>query len=143
MDKLNDRIWDIIKNEINNSEYIRNMDLTFVEYGSTYVIGKIPFTDKIKNTYGTVHGGMLYSLADTVAGCLACSCGTFCTTLDGSMNFFEPATNTEYIYCKAILLRDGHHIVNVKVEIMDDNNKLLDDGSFNYFKIKGAKLIQD
>lgn len=143
MAEADEKIWDIIKTDIKKSEFINNMDLTFVEYDSLHAIGKIPFTDKIKNAYGTVHGGMLYSLADTVAGCLACSCGTFCTTLDGSMNFIEPAANTEYIYCKATLLRSGHHIVNMKVEITDDNGKLLDDGSFNFFKIAGSRLIPE
>lgn len=134
---------DAILKTIEKSEFIRNMELDFIRLDDKEAIGKIPFKSKFHNPYGSVHGGLLYSLADTVAGSVACMNGVYCTTADGSLNFFEPALNTEYIYCYAKCIRCGKHLVNVRVEIKDDNGLLLDDGSFNYFKLKNNPVLDD
>jgi len=124
----------------NKSAYIRYLNLEFVKLEREEAIGRIPFTEDIHNPYGSVHGGCLYTLADTVAGSLACMCGKFCTTVDGSMNYFAPAMDTEYVYCYAKLVREGGSLVNVSIEIKDDDGKLLDNGSFNYFKLNSAPV---
>lgn len=136
--KRKEKILEIIK----KSEFIEYMDLEFVELDVEHALARIPFKSKFLNPYGSVHGGFLYSIADTVAGSLAAMDGVYCTTADGSLNFFEPAIDTEYVYCYAKCIRCGKHLVNVRVEIRDDNDKLLDDGSFNYFKLKGNPVLE-
>lgn len=124
-----------ITDKIKLSEFICNMELEFEELTTEKAVARIPFKSKFLNPYGSVHGGFLYSLADTVAGSLAAMCGYYCTTAEGSMNFFEPAIDTEYVYCNAFCMRNGKHLVNIKIEIRDDKGNLLDDASFNYFKL--------
>ena len=46
--------------------------------------------DRHLNPLGTVHGGCLYTLADTVAGFAAASCGFEGPTLSGNMYFLRP-----------------------------------------------------
>lgn len=118
------------------SQYIRNMGIEFVELDENHSVGRVRFDEKIQNPYGTAHGGFLFALADTVAGTAACvASDTFCTTIDGNMNYLEPGHNTEYIWCYATIIRVGKQLVNVRVEIKDDSGKLLDTGDFNYFKL--------
>lgn len=128
---INEKINELLE----NSEFIKYMEIEFTRLDEEEAVAKIPFKSKFLNAYGSVHGGLLYAIADTVAGAQACMSGSLCTTVDGAMNYFEPAVNTEYIYCIAKRVRCGKHLVNVKVEIKDDDGKLLDDGSFNYFRI--------
>ena len=95
----------------------------------------MPFDAKYCNPGGSMHGGCLYSLADTVAGTLAYFKGFDVTTVEGSMNFLEPAINTEYIYCTAKLKRRGKHLVTCDVEITNDAGKLLDCGIYTFFRM--------
>lgn len=132
----NNEIKERIYRLLEGSEFIRSMELELVKLDEFEAIGRIPFKKSFLNSYGSMHGGFLYSLADTVAGSLACMCGDYVTTVDGSMNYFEPAVSEEFIYCYAYIVRTGRHLVNVKAEIKDDNGKLLDNASFNYYRIK-------
>lgn len=117
-------------------QYIKNMGIEFVELDSEHAVGKVFFDEKIQNPYGIAHGGFLFALADTVAGTAACvAAETFCTTIDGSLNYLEPGHQTEYIWCYATVVRVGKQLVNMRVDIKDDSGKLLDTGIFNYFQL--------
>lgn len=135
-----DRLREVILNTYNESECFRMMKLEMIELEENHAIGRIPFDSNFLNPYGTMHGGFLYWLADTVSGALAAMGGSYCTTADGTMNYFEPVKDTQYVYCEATLIRYGKHLVNIHFEIRDDNKKLLDNGNYNYFKV--AKILE-
>jgi len=134
MDSLEIRKEKLLE-EIEKSEFIKFLDLEFVEMTDECVVGRIPFVSKFLNPYGTMHGGLLYSLADTVAGSLACLTGQMCTTVDGHLSYLSPAANTEYVYCRANILKNGRQMVHVRAEIYGEDGKIFDDGVFNYFKM--------
>ena len=58
----------------------------------------VPDVDKLVRLAD--HGGALTTLADTVAGCCACSEGGSCVTSSFSMEFLRPATGSK-IVCEA------------------------------------------
>lgn len=102
--------------------------------------GRMPYKRELTNPYGFLHGGCLYSLADIVAGNAACMDGTFVTTVSGTMNYLEPAADTDYVYCEAEKLRSGTHLSVFAVRLRDDKGKLLDSGEFTFFRT-GHKLL--
>lgn len=114
--------------------FSRHLGIEIVDFEDKYIKARIPFKEELLNNYGSVHGGVLYSFADILGGVIACMCGTFCTTVEGSMNYLEPAMSKEYIYCEAKRIRCGGHLVVVKVKIKNDDGKLLDDGSFTFYR---------
>ncbi len=114
--------------------FSRHLGIEIIEFEEKYIKARIPFRAEIINNYGSLHGGALYSFADILAGTVACMTGKFCTTVTGNMNYLEPAVSKEYIYCEAKRVRAGGHLVVVKVKIKNDSGKLLDDGSFTFFR---------
>lgn len=133
MPTLEENIKFITDAHIGN-KYLDILGLEFVELNEKTAIGRIPYKEETLNPYGFVHGGALYSMADITAGYLACIMSGNCmTTATGSLNFIAPAKNTEYIYCHATLIHGGRKLVVVRVEIKNDQGKLLDDGSFTFF----------
>lgn len=126
-----------LQEALGKSSFIKNMGLEITEIDENHAVGRVHFDEKIQNPYGTAHGGFLFALADTVAGSAAAvAAGVFCTTIDGSMNYLEPGWKTEYIWCYAYIIRVGKQLVNVRVEIKDDDGKMIDTGDFNYFKLE-------
>lgn len=115
--------------------FIKLLNIEILELSETGAKGRMPFDAKYCNPGGSMHGGCLYSLADTVAGTLAYSKGFDVTTVDGSMHFLEPAVNTKYIYCTANIKRRGKHLVTCDVEITNDSGDLLDCGIYTFFKL--------
>ncbi len=128
-----------VQEMLGKSEYIRSLGITITHLEADRITGKMPFDAKYCNPGGTMHGGCLYSLADTVAGTLAYSEGCDVVTVEGGMHFLNATADTSWVYCDAVIRHAGRHIVVVDVSITDDNGKLLDTGSFTYFKTDGAK----
>ena len=117
-----------------NDEFSRHLGIEILEFEEKYIRARIPFKKPLLNNYGSVHGGDLYSFADILAGTVACMSGKFCTTVEGSMNYLEPAVSREYIYCEAKRVRGGNHLIVVKVKIKNDDGTLVDDGSFTFYR---------
>lgn len=116
------------------NEFVKWMGIEFMDVSDSLVKARIKFRKELTNPYGMIHGGILFSLGDIVGGTLANMSGKFVSTVDGRMNYLEPAQDTEYIYCKATKLRSGQHLIVVRVELNDDNGKLIDDGSFTFYR---------
>lgn len=116
-----------------NNQFNSHIGYEFLQLDMNYGKARMKCKEELLNPYGSVHGGVLLSLADSVVGTTACMCGHFVTTLSCNLNFLLPAVNTEYIYCEATLLRAGKHIMVYQVRITDDEGKLLDSGEYNYF----------
>lgn len=123
-----------VKQRLENNLFFDFLKIEITEANANKLTGRIPFKDDILNPYKTVHGGVLYSLADSVAGSLAIIQGNLVTTTTGSLNYLEPAWKTEYIYCTATLERDGKHLVSTTVKIYGDDGQVFDNGNFTFFK---------
>ena len=128
----------ILKEQLDNP-FINSLGLEVLEASVEYSKGRIPFKEELLNPFGSMHGGVLYSLADIVSGIAAQMSGSICVTLSGNLSFLRPAINTEFIYCEAKALRTGEHTLVYSVEISDDKGTLLDSGSFTFFKTGRAQ----
>lgn len=135
---LKDKMTEVIDNDA-FSQYLK---LEIVEFEDKFIRARIPFEGDVINNYGSTHGGVLYSIADIMGGVVACMTGNFCTTVEGHMNYLEPARSDKYIYVEAKRVRNGQHLVVVKCKIKNDAGKLLDDASFTYFK-SNKPVIED
>lgn len=119
---------------LNKSPFVKVIGLEITEINEGHAVGRIPLKEGNLNPYGSVHGGCLYALADSVAGTVANSCGELVMTVSGNMNFLDVATDVDYIYCEANLIRCGRSMVVVRAEIKTESGKLLDEGTFNFFR---------
>lgn len=118
---------------LGQNEYMQVLGIEIMELKKGYCKGRMKNSTKLQNPYGTMHGGSLYSLADTVAGTAASSYGHYVTTVSGNMNFLLPAEDTEYLYCETNVVRQGKHLAVYDVELTDDHGTRLENGSFTFF----------
>lgn len=116
--------------------YIAYNGIELVTYTDGFCKGRLRIEAHHKNLHGSVHGGCVYTLADTIACYAAMTEGTVTTTLNSAFNYFHPAMNTEYLYCEGRIIKSGKTITVVRVELYDDNNKLLADGSFSCYNLR-------
>lgn len=123
-------------------DFSKHLGIEILDFEEKFIRARVPFKKELINNYGSFHGGVLYSFADIVAGTVACMSGKFCTTLEGSMNYLEPAVSKDYIYCEAKRVRGGNHIIVVKVKLKNDEGRLLDDGSFTFYRSNNSLLAE-
>ena len=100
--------------------------------------GVLNVTQSSHNPHGTVHGGCLYTLADTVAGTAACAHGASCVTVNGTMEFLRPATGPT-IRCAASPKKQGSTLSVMQVVLTNAEGKEVATGTFTFFMMPLGK----
>lgn len=81
--------------------------------------GYIEIEEHHLNPYGTVHGGMIFTMADTIGGFALRSKGTFPTTVSSSINYLK-AVSGKRMYAVADVISAGRKIGVSEVKILND-----------------------
>jgi acyl-CoA thioesterase len=96
--------------------------------------GILHVTPQVLNPYGTVHGGCLVALADSVAGHNMAAAGKLSVTQSSTVNFLRPAVG-KMVYCRSKIQKLGRTSV-VAVEQTDEEGTLLTTALFTFHMIK-------
>ena len=108
--------------------------ITVTQVSPGYARGELRVGPDSINPHGNVHGGALSTLADTVAGCCACSQGGRCVTANSTMEFLRPANGAK-IFCEATPKKLGRSLSVVQVALTNDAGKEVATGTFTFFMI--------
>ena len=92
------------------------------------------------NPYKTIHGGVLYTMADMAGGTAAYTSGAPVVTVDSSFHFLHAGRNVTKLIAEGRVIRDGKSISVFDVSVMDQDEKELCRGTFTYAKIAGDKV---
>lgn len=139
---MNPRIKQVMYDIVEHNPYISDMAISLTEYEEGYAKGEMCIGERHLNPYHCVHGGALYTLADVISGCAACSCGKYATTVTGNMNYLKPAMQTGKIYCEARAVRDGKQISVYDVCLTDDRGELVETGTFTFY-IMNRNILEE
>ena len=94
--------------------------------GDHYAEVSVELRPESMNLHGAVHGGLLYGLADCVAGIAARCDGNDYVTQSAHVNFLRN-TKQGTVYALASVVRRGRHMVVLHVAIRDAEERLLAD----------------
>lgn len=86
------------------------------------------------NASGHIHGGFLYTMADTAGGSNARLYANTVTTLDSDFHFLVNNATREII-AKAELIREGGAVIVLRVKVMGDTGEVFAEGTFTYYVI--------
>lgn len=134
MDLTLEKKLEMAQKSLDEDAYSRFLGIEILSLSEEKIVARIPFKKELLNPYRTLHGGVIYSVADIVCGTFACSCGYFCTTVTGNMNYLEPGICDEYLYCEGTLVRRGAHLIVIDAVMKSDRGRIVDTGTFTFFK---------
>ncbi|MEE1113895.1 MAG: PaaI family thioesterase [Eubacterium sp.] len=98
-----------------------------------YAKGYFDLKEELGNAIGSIHGGCLYALADTVVGAACASYGYVAPTVSGSMNFLSTLKKGNRVWAEATTLKHGKKISVFDVRVTDEGGKLLATATFTYY----------
>ena len=101
-----------------------------------YARARLTVGENSINPGGFVHGGLLSTLADTAAGCCACTRGGDCLTAGSSMEFLRPGRGP-WIDCAATARKIGRYLAVIEVELSDSTGTAVASGTFTFFMKQG------
>jgi uncharacterized protein (TIGR00369 family) len=145
MEKTTDSLGSRLSNTKVDFEksYSQTLGLQILELKDGYCLGKLPIREEFLNPLGGLHGGLLYTVADTVGGLSAIrrESGKSVTTISGTMQFYRAALNLTELYAEAKTVKNGKRIAFVETELKDGEGTVYAKGSFScaHFRLPEEK----
>lgn len=130
---------ELIRFREEKNHFTRELGIHTLELKEGYAKAELRLEKKHMNFLGSVHGGCLFTMADTVAGAASSSYGNYSTTVNASINYLAPAIQVERLVAEARVIKHGKRIGVYEVEIRDEKGKLLAQGNFTYYDM-GKKI---
>lgn len=122
-----------------SSKYLQSNDMHVAEVKKGFAKVEMVIDEQILNVHGFVHGGALYSLADTAAGAASFATGRDSVTLSGSINYIKPGKGGKLIGI-AQEISAGRTTGVYEVFIFNDCDVLLSRATFTMFFLDGERF---
>jgi acyl-CoA thioesterase len=115
------------------------IELTFNEREKGFSQCTLNVEEKLMNPHGVMHGGVLYSMADTGMGAALYSLleeNESCATIEVKINYFKPVKEGVLV-CNTKVIHKGRSISVLESEIMNDEVLVSKaSGTFSIFPVK-------
>ena len=110
-----------------------NMEL--VEKREGYVEVGMDVLPGYMNRIGSVHGGLLYTLADSACGAAVLTYGNKAATLNGNIDYLKPGMNCKRLTAKAQVIKHGSQVSVVDCRIFNEKDELLATARLTFFDL--------
>ena len=117
----------------NKPGFISLVGIEFLDVSLGFCKGELTVCEDLTNPYGMVHGGCIFTLADTIGGSAALTHGKPIVTADSNIHYLSPAINTTKLIAEAREIKYGSNIAVYEVNIMNDSGDLLATSTMSYF----------
>lgn len=115
-----------------------SIGLRFTEMENGYSRGVVEVTDDLKNPHGVVHGGVLYTMADTGMGAAVytrLNDDESCATVEVKINYLQPVKEGEVV-CDTELVNKGRSVAYLESELVNDGETVARaTGSYSVFTV--------
>ena len=122
-----------------SSMFLQSNDMRVTEVRQGYAKVEMIIDEQILNIHGFVHGGALFSLADTVAGAASFATGRDSVTLTGTINYIKPGRGGKLLGIAQEISR-GRTTGVYEVFIFNDRNTLLSRATFTMFFLDSDRI---
>lgn len=120
-----------------NSKFAAHVGIRITEIKPGYAKGEMLVAEHHKNAIKSIHGGCLFSIADTIAGTAAVSRGKRMTTMSSDFHFLSPGIDVKKLIAVAIEIKCGKKISVYDVEVFNEKEALLAKGTFTFYNLDG------
>ena len=114
----------------------------FIEYNGIEIVSispehsvlKATITKNSQNPFGRIHGGLMCTMMDSVAGITARADEHTYVTQNMYVNFLGNVTDAEVIYAESNVVKRGRTLTIVHTIVRTEDGKLLADGTVDMFR---------
>lgn len=128
-----------VRERIERNTFMRHNFIEMVSAGEDQSVFRLVIHPESKNSYGMVHGGAIYTLADNATGAAAHSDGRHYVTQTSALHFLRNQSEGT-VYAAASVRHRGKSTCLVAVDITGENEKLIATGEFTFFCVDKALM---
>lgn len=111
------------------------LGIRILERGEGYAKGEMEVRETHLNPLGIIHGGCLFSLADTISGVAVMGHGRRVTTVNGNINFLRPGRAQGKVTAEAKEVKYGRTFSVCDCNIFDDKEKLIATTTMTFYHL--------
>lgn len=124
------------------NEFLRSSEMRMELIENNHAIASLCADSRLLNCYGYIHGGAIYSLADTACGICAMTNAPDAVTLNGLLNFVHPG-RAGMMYAEAKTVHSGKTTGVYEVRVYNEENDTIAAGTFTMFLFRDKKPNPD
>ncbi|UCF95836.1 MAG: hotdog fold thioesterase [Spirochaetaceae bacterium] len=109
---------------IDQDLYARYLGVEICQWGEGYATAKLELNKNHLNSVNTVHGGVIFSLADSAFSVASNSRGTVAVAIQVCISYFK-AVSSGTLYAAAREVSLNPKLATYLIEVTDDNGSLL------------------
>ena len=131
-----DKKYELVEERLGKDNgFLNANNFSLVKIDDLYCELKGEITNTSMNPYGIVHGGYIFGLADTAAGCASVTTGKRAVTLNSNINYLRPGKDTKYLTAVATCIKNGRTTAVFNVDVFDDKEKKIAQCNATYYFI--------
>lgn len=116
--------------------FAKDIGIKMISISKGYAKGEINISKSHLNPGESVHGGCIFTLADTVGGAAAWSRGNYVVTTSSNITYLNPAIESKKLIAIAKEIKFGKKILVYDVDIWDDSDRLIAKVTNSYYNIE-------
>ena len=120
--------------KIKDTGFMTHNGLYIVDVKENYAKIGVDITEKSLNPFGIVHGGLIYTLADSVMGISLATSGRSGVTVNSTIDYLSPGKGKK-LFAETEIIKDGKTIVVLRATIKDENDTLVAVSNGTYYLI--------
>ena len=97
---------------------------------------KATITPESKNPYGMLHGGLIYTMLDCVAGITARADGNDYVTQNVYVNYMSNVNNQDEVFAESEVIRRGKTVTVVHAFVRTEDGRILATAEVNMFRVE-------
>lgn len=119
----------------NHPGFTREMGMTVTEVTEGFARVEMTVDERCFNPIGSVHGGVIFALADTAGGVAATSRGSFVTTVTGNINYLNAAMQAKKLIAVTKEIKVGKNILVYDVTVLDEKEQVVAETRMTYYSL--------
>ena len=123
-----------IRNEQNSFGNLVGVRIEEIREG--YARSVLDVRADLSNPIGSLHGGVLFTIADITGGSAAVSHGEQVTTVDADIRYLRPGIGVKRIVCEAEEIKKGKTLFVYRIDVRDQDGTLLTAGTSTYMSLR-------
>jgi len=141
---MNEELTKQVQRLEGSSDLFRNLiGLEILEADIGYCKGRLVIERHHMNPLGTVHGGCLYTIADTIGGVASATVGNPGPTISGDMYFMHTTGEAKELICEGRVIKNGTKIRVVESVITDENGVMMAKCILQYMDLQKNVLVNE
>lgn len=123
--------------EASSVGFIEYSGIRFTKAGDGHAEGEIVIEPHHLNPAGALHGGLIFTIMDTIGGFATRTLGVLPTTLCSNINYLRPTLGTKKITAVADVIKRGKNVSVVRIDLFNEKDVLVASGASNYSDLSG------